>query len=331
MHVHTKPFAIAGILAVVSGCSTETESVRPPASDPVGIAAMPQPPYIGQPLPGLTPEAFAPGLVSTGAIELNGVFSPDLREFYFTRVIDGVDTMHQIVFADGKWGSPRELLLLPGHARAESADMVLTHDGQELYFLAKFPHAAAPEKPSYDFWRSRRVRDGWSKAELVRAPISTAGYEYYPVFGPDGSLYINSNRSGTGAIYRAARLADGTFAPPAPAGHPFRPRDGDLTFAPDGSFIVVSAQRPHVGGSWKNDLHVSFRQADGTWADFVKLDDTINTPAHEWCPMVTPDGNYLFFSRRFGAYDKDGWDGTTDGEVYWVDVRALDKYRSANQ
>lgn len=81
---------------------------------------------------------FAPGLVSTDAIELNGVFSPDLREFYFTRVVDGVDTMHQIILADGRWRSPRELLLLPNRARAEAADMVLSRDGQELFFLCRF-------------------------------------------------------------------------------------------------------------------------------------------------------------------------------------------------
>ncbi len=246
-------------------------------------------------------------------------------------MIDGVDTMYRIAFADGKWGSPRELLLLPGRARAEAADMVLTRDGQEFYFLARFAPEGPPEKAGYDFWRSRRVGDGWSPAEVLTAPINPAGYEFYPSFGPDGSLYINSNRSGMGAIYRAARLADGTFAAPEPAGHPFLPRDGDLAFAPDGSFIVVSAQRPWVGGSYKNDLHVSFRRADGTYTDFVRLDDTFNTPAHEWCPMVTPDGKYLFFSRRFGAYDKEGWDGTTDGEVYWVDVRALDTYRPATR
>jgi hypothetical protein len=112
--------------------------------------------------------------------------------------------------------------------------------------------------------------------------------------------------------------------------HTFKPRDGDLSIAPDGSFIVVSAQRPRIGGGWKSDLHVSFRRADGTWEDFVRLDDTINTPHHEWCPMVTPDGRYLF-SRRFGAYDTKGWDGTTEGEVYWVDVRAFDKYRPPNR
>ena len=322
--------AIAAMSAIVTGCGTGRNSGEPPTSA-ASAAVASQSPYVGQPRPGLTPERFAPGLVSTDAIELNGVFSPDLREFYFTRVVDGVDTMHEIIFADGKWTLPRELLLFPNDARAEAADMVLSRDGQELFFLAGFPRATAAEKQNYDIWRSRRVGNGWSEAELVPAPISTPGYEYYPSFGPDGSLYINSNRDGTGAIYRAARLADGTFAPPVKAGHPFLPRDGDLSFAPDGSFVVVSAQRPHVGGAFRNDLFISFRQGDGMYANFVKLDDTINTPAHEWCPMVTPDGKYLFFSRRFGAYDTQGWDGTTDGDVFWVDVRALHKYRSASR
>ena len=46
--------------------------------------------------------------------------------------------------------------------------------------------------------------------------------------------------------------------------------------------------------------------------------------------MVTPDAKYLFFSRRVGAYDLQGWDGMT-GDVFWVDVRALDKYRSTTR
>ena len=43
--------------------------------------------YFGQPVPGLTPERFALGVVSTDAIELNGVFTPDLAEFFFARLI----------------------------------------------------------------------------------------------------------------------------------------------------------------------------------------------------------------------------------------------------
>ena len=42
--------------------------------------------------------------------------------------------------------------------------------------------------------------------------------------------------------------------------------------------------------------------------------------------MATPDGKYLFYSRRFGAT----WETTTEGEVYWVDMRILDPFRPGN-
>ena len=49
---------------------------------PASQGAMPSP-YFGQPLPTIVPERFAPGVVSTDdAIELNGVFAPDLKEFF---------------------------------------------------------------------------------------------------------------------------------------------------------------------------------------------------------------------------------------------------------
>jgi hypothetical protein len=40
--------------------------------------------YLGQKLPGTTPEIFAPGIVSTTQGEFNAAFSPDGKEFYFS-------------------------------------------------------------------------------------------------------------------------------------------------------------------------------------------------------------------------------------------------------
>ena len=58
-----------------------------------GFQATTASPYFGQPVPGLTPALFVSGAVSTDANELSGVFAPDLKEFFFTRVIDGTPTM----------------------------------------------------------------------------------------------------------------------------------------------------------------------------------------------------------------------------------------------
>ncbi len=47
-------------------------------------------PYLGQKPPGMTPEVFAPGIISSpDHRELaGGTFSPDGKEYYFTRSID---------------------------------------------------------------------------------------------------------------------------------------------------------------------------------------------------------------------------------------------------
>ena len=41
-------------------------------------------PYMGQTPPGMMAEPFAPGIISRDGWELEGVFAPGMKEFYFT-------------------------------------------------------------------------------------------------------------------------------------------------------------------------------------------------------------------------------------------------------
>jgi hypothetical protein len=43
------------------------------------------------------------------------------------------------------------------------------------------------------------------------------------------------------------------------------------------------------------------------------MGNEINTTGYEFCPFVTDDGKYLFFSR--------------DGDIYWVDAKVIDGLR----
>jgi len=71
------PIALLAVFWAVSGCSHgQNES---PALEG---------PYLGQKLPGLTPEAFAPGIVTTQGWEYGGSFTPDMNEFYFIREVE---------------------------------------------------------------------------------------------------------------------------------------------------------------------------------------------------------------------------------------------------
>ena len=69
-------------------------------------------PYLDQPPPGLTPEPFAPGLVSSSGYEYGGVFSPDMDAFYFIRGRGESSAQDFVVFKyeDADW---RESVLSP--------------------------------------------------------------------------------------------------------------------------------------------------------------------------------------------------------------------------
>lgn len=53
------------------------------------------------------------------------------------------------------------------------------------------------------------------------------------------------------------------------------------------------------------------------------MGDSANTTAHEWSPMVMPDGKYLFFSRRRGTK----WNNGGDGDTYWMETRNPGRFR----
>lgn len=299
--------------------------------------------YLGQTPPGAIPELFAPGLVSTEAVELNSVFSPDGREFFFTRLIEGPEEqegypgktrpiLHHMVFTDGAWVEPRPLRLFPDAPHAWAADMAASPDGQLLYFMGRHPVDAGGARSDLNLWVSHRVDGAWSVAEPLPASINSEANEVYSSVTGDGSLYFTSDRPGgltqSGSdLYRAQRLPDGVLDEPVNIGHPVNGiyLAGDAFVAPDESYMVLTSIRPDGYGG--GDLYASFRQADGGWSEPVNLGPDVNSADVDYCPMVTPDGRYLFFSRRRSDPAGSGWAGVVEGDVYWVDASVIQRLR----
>jgi hypothetical protein len=302
--------------------------------------------YLGQTPPGGVPQPFAPGVVSTGAVELNSVFSPDGREFFFSRLIDGPDEqpgypgrtrpiLHHTVYRDGAWTEPRPLRLFADAPDAWAADMAVSPDGQLLYFMGVHPVDEDRGRSDPNLWVSRRLAGGWSFAEPLPAPVNTEAREVYSSVVGDGSLYFTSNRPGglarTGSdLYRARRLSDGTFGEPVNVGPPVNSSHGvgDTVVAPDERFMILASSRP--GGHGAGDLYVSFRKPDGNWDEPANLGADVNSSDHDYCPMLTPDGKYLLFSRRRSDPPDAGWAGVIKGDVYWVDASVIERLRPAS-
>ena len=274
-------------------------------------------PYLGQMPPGMTPEVFAPGVISLdGERELNSVFSPNARTFMFSRAIDGTFKMFfSYQQDDGTWRAPRLAGPSKTYPKHHDVDMTFSQDGDWLYFISDRP-LPGYSLDRYNIWRSAITKHGLTTPEPLGAHINGPGHELYPMLVGDGSLYFSAVRDDTlGArdSYRA-QYTDGTFELPVNLGPAINSKvdEGDIYVDPDETYMIhVSAVRED--GLGDADLYVSFRQADDSWGQDIHMGDTINSPQIDYCPVVTPDGKYFFFTRG--------------NDIMWVDAAIIETFR----
>ncbi len=70
-------------------------------------------------------------------------------------------------------------------------------------------------------------------------------------------------------------------------------------------------------GLGQGDLYVSFQNSDSSWSPLKNMGAEVNSVERDFCPMVTPDGKYLFFSsKRLGV-----------GDIFWVDADVIEALR----
>lgn len=223
--------------------------------------------YLGQKPPSLTPEIFALGLVSTEEnVEGYYVFTPDMKEFYFTRHEGEFKkrTSHVIKYQNQKWSEATKL----------------------------------PE--NINKYRERYA----SNYQKFKSLDTFKNFLGFTVSSKGTCFFYNLERDGSGNLYYS-RLIKGKYESPQKmskainAGlykaHPF--------VAPDESYLMWDAEKKGKHGA---DMYISFRQKDGSWGDPINMGDKINTGAYEQGAKLTPDGKYLFFWRGDEKPKEDG-------------------------
>ncbi len=278
--------------------------------------------YLHQKPPGGTPQLFAPSIVNTDAIEINSVFNSTFTELFFTRIIDGSFVIHHSEFMDGNWTAPQPIQMYADQNRESVAiDPSITQDGNTMYFLGINPEDRAnSSKP--DIYRSQKTEGKWQLASKVEYPISTEKYaESYPVVLADGSIYFTSDRPGSFGkrdIYRAQYLGDGKFDTPVNIGSEVNTEKNERStyVAPDESYLITANTYTDQKG-----FAISFKE-NNKWETptYFDLGEPLIKDWIYFCPYMSPDGKYFFFSKRYSNPPESGWKGATNGEVYWVDV-----------
>ncbi|MFK8040836.1 hypothetical protein [Congregibacter sp.] len=258
-----------------------------------------QGPYMGQAVPGNRAEVFAPDIVSTDGWEVEGVFAPGMREFYFTT--NGgeykVPTVVGFRQEGDIWKKYTEF--------QRDGEVTFSPDGQRMHMAEGYRD---------------RVGNGWSERK-----------ELDPIFQREdwGIMRLSASAKGTYVfddyksedLIRISPLVGGERPEPVAMGpvvntgewtaHPF--------IAPDESYLIWDSERE--GGFGDSDLYISFRQPDESWGPAINMGKGVNSDKWDAYATVTSDGKYLLFNR--------GVDPENNNiDIYWVSADIISQLKT---
>ncbi|MDO1501912.1 hypothetical protein Q2T40_17395 [Winogradskyella maritima] len=261
--------------------------------------------YLGQKPPGLTPEIFAPEIVSIQGRNASTIsVSPNLDEMYFSAHEKGEEasSIYFSKFKGNKWTPAKRVNFTDGKKNEELYPSV-SPDDRRIYFTA-FDSIFSDEK----IWYVNRLEDSWSDAKQLDSPIND-----------DIVFYINQAKNGD-LFYTSISKGKVYYAPNRNGEFP-EVQEVELEFGHHG-FISPSQEYLLVFTRNKvnkdHDIFVCFKEKDGTWTKPIPFGKEVNSNFSESCPSITPDGKYFFFNRS---------NEDESSNVYWVSTEVIDKLR----
>ncbi len=275
----------------LNACNNNKETSTEPESITVDDSS-----YLGQKPPGLIPELFAPGTVSTtNNLEIEGVFAPGMKEFYFTRQVEGeAPKMHTIQYIKDAWQESEE--------ERPKGEVSIAPDGKTMYLANEYR-----ERTASGWSEKKRLATIFDKYPIMRLTTSATG------------TYVFDERDTIGTI-RYSRLVDGQRE--APKAYDEVINSGNWTahpfIAPDERYIIWDSELP--GGYGGPDLYISFRQEDGTYGPAINMGAEINSEVDDAYGSITPDGKFFMYHRVYlGETFAD-----CHADIYWVDAQIIE-------
>jgi hypothetical protein len=236
--------------------------------------------YLGEKPPKEEPVKFIPDIFSAGSFEI----STTGNEIQFTRS----GNIYLMSKTDSGWGEP---YVAPFSGTGVDGESTFLPDGNEIYFMSNRPLANA--KSLINTWVSEKINGDWQAPICLKLPSFDKTIHAVTV-AKSGNIYFSG-------LYKIEfnneeyRIIE-KLKPDIIGSHPF--------IALDESYLIFDRN---------SDLYIIYSKTDGTWTQPIKLNNKINTPSQEGSAFVTPDGKFMFFSRK--------------GDLYWVDAGFIEKLR----
>ena len=280
--------------------------------------------FFGLTPPGSEPQKFWPEILTAEAHPHGQLaFWPDGRGVFWSAIPP--DAPDQTIFSsafDGRTFSKPEVA--PFAAGYGSGFPAFSPDGKHLFFSAVLPPAAGSSERLEAIYVVEKTGSGWSKPVPIASTVDSRTTVGQLTVARSGNIYfvgraLSDARTG---LY-VCRSHDGKFLPPEKLGGPLASerRLADPWVDPDERFMLL-AYFPEVSPPALTDLAISYRRAHGEWGRPLRLGGSVNSPAFERFPSLSPDGKHLFFVRSYS----EGFVGK-EAHFYWVDAKILDKMK----
>lgn len=287
--------------------------------------------YFKQVLPGDIPNIFAPGMISNGFANRDFTISPSGDEIFFTvQQSNLVSVVMNSKKRNGRWSEPAVAFFSGVYNDLEAS---FTIDGKRLFFSSNRPLTPCDSTNDYNIWYVENKDERWSEPIPVDSVINSEKDEFYPSVTKNGNLYFTTQlETGKGKEdIVVCEFKDGHYVQPASLPEAINSKGYEFNafVDPDEQYILFSAfgRGDDMG---RGDLYLSIKK-DGQWQRATNL-TKINSTDLDYCPFVTWDKKYLFFTSSRATYKspfskrqsmldlKKGLSNYGNGldDIYWV-------------
>ena len=242
-------------------------------------------------IPNSKPISFKTELVPENKIIHRGIFSPNLKEYYFT-ISDKTYTHFDVFFirkVENRWSEPQEAFI---NSQYNEHGMSFSPDGKTLYFSSTRPVTNDDVPITWHIWKSEQINGIWTKPVFVDIPNLKDKLVSHPSVTKGGTIYCHaSNLDYTDMNIYCSKQVNGQYET---AKKLKLSKDTKANFctpfvSPNEDYLIFAS----IGNQL--DLTISFNNGDGEWINTKKLDAAINDNG-QGNPYVTPDGHFLFFA-----------------------------------
>lgn len=188
----------------------------------------------------------------------------------------------------------------------------ITKDEKTMVFTSRREGGVSPDVAIdllyyEDIYIATMREDGtWGEPQIIPG-INTITHESNLSISPDGTELLIYKDDNAGDIYYSDRNKKGEWNKPKPISNTINSefKESSASISSDNQFLFFASDRP--GGVGGFDIYMVERLKGNKWGAPINIGPPVNTPFDEDAPVLSFDGNTLFFASKgpgsMGEYD----------------------------